>query len=78
MSMTSLSAIKAQNKALQATERRNAQRKRDLVILILRHLCEQGYLDTYERLCRETNLNLNKVIESQDLGFAAALVLGAV
>ena len=37
-------------------------RRRNVLVLILRHLVDYGYVDAYEKLSTECNLSLNKVI----------------
>lgn len=59
--MSELQALKALSKAKESEEKRLAERRRNLLVLILRHLVDHGYVDSYDRLSTETNLSLNKV-----------------
>lgn len=59
--MSELAALKALSKAKESEEKRIQERRRNLIVLILRHLADHGYTDTYERLCTESNLSLQKV-----------------
>ncbi|GIL78028.1 hypothetical protein Vretimale_7368 [Volvox reticuliferus] len=59
--MSELAALKALSKAKESEEKRLQERRRNVLVLILRHLADHGYTDTYEKLCSESNLNLQKV-----------------
>lgn len=59
--MATLSAIKAQSKARDIEERRALERKRNVMVLVMRHLADHGYVESYERLCSEANLSLDRV-----------------
>lgn len=59
--MSDLSALKALSKAREGEEKRLAERRRAILVLMLRHLADHGYSETYERLCGESNLSLGKV-----------------
>lgn len=48
--MSTLSALKAGSKAREAEERSKQERKRNALVLILRHLADHGYVGTLERL----------------------------
>lgn len=50
-------------KARDDEDRRVVQRRRDTLILILRHLVDLGYLDAFQKLCAESGLNLSQVGE---------------
>lgn len=58
---SSLASIKAQSKAKEVSDRRGLERRRDLLILIMRFLCESGYTEAYQKLCAECGLSLEKV-----------------
>ncbi len=60
--MSELAALKALSKAKESEEKRLQERRRNVLVLILRHLADHGYSDAYEKLCTETNLSLNKVL----------------
>jgi katanin p60 ATPase-containing subunit A1 len=55
-----LLAARSQSKAREAEERRAQERRRSTLVLVLRHLCDSGYIESYERLAREANLDLSK------------------
>ncbi|GFR44569.1 hypothetical protein Agub_g5842, partial [Astrephomene gubernaculifera] len=59
--MSELAALKSLSKARESEEKRLQERRRNVLVLILRHLADHGYVDTYEKLCTETNLSLQKV-----------------
>eukprot|EP00201_Polytomella_parva_P020671 CAMPEP_0175047344 /NCGR_PEP_ID=MMETSP0052_2-20121109/5538_1 /TAXON_ID=51329 ORGANISM="Polytomella parva, Strain SAG 63-3" /NCGR_SAMPLE_ID=MMETSP0052_2 /ASSEMBLY_ACC=CAM_ASM_000194 /LENGTH=529 /DNA_ID=CAMNT_0016311199 /DNA_START=158 /DNA_END=1743 /DNA_ORIENTATION=- len=59
--MAELQTLKSLSKAKDQEEKRHQERRRNAMVLILRHLADNGYSDSYERLCTETNLTLNKV-----------------
>ncbi|GLC47507.1 Katanin p60 ATPase-containing subunit A-like 2 [Pleodorina starrii] len=59
--MSELAALKAISKAKESEEKRLQERRRNVLVLILRHLADHGYADTYEKLCTESNLSLQKV-----------------
>ncbi|MEW5316021.1 MAG: hypothetical protein WDW38_007413 [Sanguina aurantia] len=59
--MSDLSALKALSKAREGEEKRLADRRRAILVLMLRHLADHGYSETYERLSVESNLSLGRV-----------------
>lgn len=59
--MSDLQALKAVSRAREDNEKRQTERRRAALVLILRHLADNGYRDAYERLCSESNLSLSKV-----------------
>ncbi|GMH38739.1 hypothetical protein BSKO_06623 [Bryopsis sp. KO-2023] len=59
--MSSLSLIRTQGKSREAAERRSLERKRDILVVVLRYLCDCGYTESYQRLCSEANLSLAKL-----------------
>ncbi|GFH08906.1 p60 katanin-like 2 [Haematococcus lacustris] len=59
--MTELQQVKAISKARDLDEKRHLERRRDTLVLILRHLVDNGYTASYERLSTECNLSLGKV-----------------
>ncbi|KAG2495460.1 hypothetical protein HYH03_006405 [Edaphochlamys debaryana] len=59
--MSELAALKALSKAKDSEEKRLQERRRNVLVLIMRHLVDHGYVETYERLCTETNLSLQKI-----------------
>lgn len=58
--MADLQAMKALSKARDMEGKRLQERRRNTVILIMRHLCDYGYVETYERLCAESALSLSR------------------
>lgn len=63
--MSELQALKAHSKARELQEKRLAERRRNALVLILRHLLDAGYLDSYERLSHEANISLKQVRQRQ-------------
>jgi katanin p60 ATPase-containing subunit A1 len=59
--MSELAALKVASKARESEEKRLAERRRNVLVLIMRHLADFGYLDTYEKLSCECNMSLSKV-----------------
>eukprot|EP00798_Chlamydomonas_sp_ICE-L_P014651 gene14651-20685_t len=59
--MAELQALKAISRAKENEEKRIAERRRNALVLILRHLADNGYVEAYERLSTEANISLNKV-----------------
>jgi hypothetical protein len=59
--MSELQAARAAYRARETEEKRQAERRRNALVLILRHLVDHGYTAAYERLSTECNLSLNKV-----------------
>eukprot|EP00199_Chlamydomonas_sp_CCMP681_P000919 CAMPEP_0119105734 /NCGR_PEP_ID=MMETSP1180-20130426/3625_1 /TAXON_ID=3052 ORGANISM="Chlamydomonas cf sp, Strain CCMP681" /NCGR_SAMPLE_ID=MMETSP1180 /ASSEMBLY_ACC=CAM_ASM_000741 /LENGTH=531 /DNA_ID=CAMNT_0007090871 /DNA_START=71 /DNA_END=1666 /DNA_ORIENTATION=- len=49
------------SKARDEEERRVSNRRKDALVLILRHLVDAGYLESYQKLCAESGLSLAKV-----------------
>eukprot|EP00697_Spironema_sp_BW2_P011224 gnl/Spiro4/26840_TR13343_c0_g1_i1.p1 gnl/Spiro4/26840_TR13343_c0_g1~~gnl/Spiro4/26840_TR13343_c0_g1_i1.p1 ORF type:complete len:523 (+),score=115.72 gnl/Spiro4/26840_TR13343_c0_g1_i1:48-1616(+) len=58
---SSLMAIKNASEARAADEKRQIERKRNILVLILRHLSDSGYLQSVERIQAETGVSLDKV-----------------
>jgi hypothetical protein len=58
-----LLAIRSQSRAREAEERRAQERRRSTLVLVLRHLCDSGYIESYERLAKEANIDLTKARE---------------
>lgn len=59
--MEQLSNLKAISKARDTEEKKMAERRKAVLVLILRHLVDSGYIESYERLSSDTNISLNKV-----------------
>ena len=64
-----LAALKVRNQARLGEEKRQVDRRRHLLVLILSHLAENGYHETVERLQREsgTSLSRHAVADNIDL-----------
>lgn len=60
--MTELSyqAIRTANQAREADELKTETRKKNILILVLNYLNEEGYLDSAQALARETNIDVSK------------------
>jgi hypothetical protein len=52
-----------------AIETATASRERALLVLVLRHLLDRGYIESFERLQLEANLSLGKVRGSNHARF---------
>lgn len=69
--MTELSyqAIRTANQAREADEIRTDSRKKNLLILVLQYLTEEGYVESSQTLARETNIDLSRyeVCDNVDL-----------
>lgn len=71
----SLQAIRAESKSKEIEERLRTERRRNALILIMRHLVDHGYSASYEKLCSEAaplslseldvadNINLGCILE---------------
>ena len=59
--MSDLQSLKALSRAKESEEKRLAERRRNALVLILRHLVDNGDAEAYERLCAETGLSRHKV-----------------
>ena len=55
---TSLSALRAQTKARDIEEKRIQDRRKALLVLILRHLCDNGYLNSIDAVQAESGVSL--------------------
>jgi hypothetical protein len=53
--------IKAAAKGREAAERREQERRKHAIVLILRHLLDFGYLSSYQQLEQESHVSLAKV-----------------
>jgi hypothetical protein len=60
--MGDLVAIKAASKAKEISDRAEQERRRNTLVVVLRHLLDNGYVESYERLLSEANLSLAKVL----------------
>nr|XP_011412869.1 katanin p60 ATPase-containing subunit A-like 2 isoform X22 [Crassostrea gigas] len=60
MSELSYQAIRTANQAREADELRTDTRKKNLLILVLNYMHEEGYVDSAQSLARETNIDLSK------------------
>ncbi|XP_070207187.1 katanin p60 ATPase-containing subunit A-like 2 isoform X3 [Littorina saxatilis] len=60
--MTELSyqSIRTANQAREADEVRTDSRKKNLLILVLNYLNEEGYIDSSQSLARETNIDISR------------------
>ncbi|KAL7693553.1 putative AAA+ ATPase domain, ATPase, AAA-type, core, katanin p60 ATPase-containing subunit A-like 2 [Plasmopara halstedii] len=67
--MSTLMHLKAQNESRLAEEKRMIDRRRSLLVMILQHCTENGYLQTAEKLQQEAGVALSKyeVVENLDL-----------
>lgn len=65
----SYQSLRSANQAREADEQRTETRKRNLLILVLHYLSEEGYLEAANSLSKETNLDMNKfeVCDNVDL-----------
>lgn len=59
--MTTATASKFLNDAKQLACKRLQERRKAVLTLILRHLADSGYVDTYKKLETEANLSLDQV-----------------
>jgi hypothetical protein len=48
------------------------ERKRDILVLVMRFLADYGFLATYQSLCAEASMTLDQVGTDQLHGFTAA------
>lgn len=71
---SSLLAIRASGEAGTAEQKRQQERRRNILVLINQHLVEHGYVESAERLQHEAGLVMNRfeVADNMDLG----LILG--
>lgn len=60
MAELSYQSIRTANQAREADELRTETRKKNLLILVLNYLYEEGYVDAATALGRETNIDVNK------------------
>eukprot|EP00743_Colponemidia_sp_Colp-15_P004110 GILK01004437.1.p1 GENE.GILK01004437.1~~GILK01004437.1.p1 ORF type:complete len:534 (+),score=101.80 GILK01004437.1:84-1685(+) len=60
MSSTSLVRLKAENEARLAEEKKTQERRRNLLVLLARHLVDHGYVDSAQRVQQETGVSLEK------------------
>jgi katanin p60 ATPase-containing subunit A1 len=52
--------IRAAARGREVQEKREAERRRALLVLILRHLTDNGYIEAADRLSTEANVSLQK------------------
>ncbi|EGZ27267.1 hypothetical protein PHYSODRAFT_474117 [Phytophthora sojae] len=67
--MSSLMQLKAQNESRLAEEKQLIDRRRNVLVMMLQHCTENGYLQTAEKLQQEAGVALSKfeVVENLDL-----------
>lgn len=59
--MSTATALKFQNDAKQLACKRLQERKKGVMVLILRHLADSGYTDAYKKLETEAKISLDQV-----------------
>lgn len=59
--MAELDALRTVARARELCEKVEQERRVTALVLILRHLADHGYLDSYERLTKESGVTLAKV-----------------
>ncbi|KAL3137848.1 Katanin p60 ATPase-containing subunit A-like 2 [Trebouxia sp. C0009 RCD-2024] len=59
--MSTVIATKFQSDAKQLASKRLQERKKSILVLILRHLADSGYIDAYKKLESEAKLSLDQV-----------------
>ncbi|THD21752.1 Katanin p60 ATPase-containing subunit A 2 [Fasciola hepatica] len=69
MSDFTYQTIRSANQAREAEEQRNEARKKNLLILVMHYLSEEGYVESAQSLSRETNLDFRRyeVCDNVDL-----------
>lgn len=70
---TSLLAIKASSEANTAEQKRLAERKRNILVLIHQHLIENGYIEAAERLQHESGGVLSKFAAADNIDLGLVL-----
>ncbi|XP_060570165.1 katanin p60 ATPase-containing subunit A-like 2 isoform X3 [Ruditapes philippinarum] len=60
MAELSYQSIRTANQAREADELKTETRKKNILILVLNYLNEEGYLDSGQALARETNIDVSK------------------
>ncbi|XP_045156207.1 katanin p60 ATPase-containing subunit A-like 2 isoform X1 [Mercenaria mercenaria] len=60
MAELSYQSIRTANQAREADELKTETRKKNILILVLNYLNEEGYLDSAQALARETNIDVSK------------------
>jgi katanin p60 ATPase-containing subunit A1 len=74
MEPSSLAAVKASSGARAFEEAQAARRKRDALVLILRHLTDGGYVESARRLEAESGLSLSTWDAADNVDLATALL----
>ena len=70
---TSLSALRAQTKAREVEERKQQDRRRAALVLILRHLCDNGYLGSIDALQAESGVSLKQMDAADNISLVGVL-----
>lgn len=60
--MSSATALKFREDAKQLASKRLQDRKRNVLVLIMRHLADAGYVQACQKLQSEANLHLDQVL----------------
>ncbi|DBA79175.1 hypothetical protein WJX77_012098 [Trebouxia sp. C0004] len=71
--MSTATALVFQNDAKQLVAKRLQERKKGLLVLILRHLADFGYKEAYKRLEAEAGVSLDQVDAAQNLSLLSIL-----
>ena len=58
--MSTFHSVKTASQAKEQEDKKLQERRKALVVLILRHLCDFGYIETAERLQAESQVNLDQ------------------
>lgn len=65
--------LKAAARGREVQEKRDSERRRALLVLVLRHLSDQGYLAAAEQLSTESCISLSKVDAADNVGLLQIL-----
>ena len=68
-----MSALRAQTKAREVEERKQQDRRRAALVLILRHLCDNGYLNSIDALQAESGVSLKQMDAADNISLVGVL-----
>lgn len=71
--MSSLHAIRASGESNAAEQKRNQERKKNLLVLVHNYLLENGYIDTYEKLTQEAGSSISKFTIADNIDLSLIL-----
>eukprot|EP00290_Baffinella_frigidus_P000884 CAMPEP_0180178052 /NCGR_PEP_ID=MMETSP0986-20121125/38191_1 /TAXON_ID=697907 /ORGANISM="non described non described, Strain CCMP2293" /LENGTH=137 /DNA_ID=CAMNT_0022130857 /DNA_START=235 /DNA_END=646 /DNA_ORIENTATION=- len=71
--MATYASMKIASQSAQAEEKRAQERRKALVVLIIRHLCDHGYVESAEKLQAEAQVSLSQTDAADNIDMLSIL-----